>query len=439
MFSYEYLQSGVLFRGDRGLFWLDRGHRRVSDHWSGLALGFGFGGTCRFRIHRVYAGDGHGRFGSSRGLELLVSSDRDPSIRAVCLSVKQLSYFCCGFELACGLVAVSAVGFPVVREPDWECSHFDIDKLPTEHVNEKAPAAPSLAAVVSENARGMSAPQTNGGAPPSFAAVVRGNDSTTGSSYAASVLSGNSVPAPVILDNQNVPIRKAKVHSRGEKPWKHDDLFLKLQSIWKLSKWKLIHLGRGYFHVLLHSEEDRKKVWSQGTLNLKPGFVRLQAWILFDLARGIGVPLRIAEATLNGNFGYFARILVDVDLAGHPVGRCRMIQRRVPPMAKPSEKGKNDSKAPTQIQKPKLPPPLDTSQGQSSGLHAENPHQPPLSTRLNVSDNQVPTSVTVVTGIVAMDSEEEHSVPENIKGTGAQDMPPDLGDTFDDLNEELPP
>ncbi|KAF3434532.1 hypothetical protein FNV43_RR21617 [Rhamnella rubrinervis] len=28
---------------------------------------------------------------------------------------------------------------------------------------------------------------------------------------------------------------------------------------------------------------------------------------------------------------------------------------------------------------------------------------------------------------------------ENIKGTGAQDMPPDLGDTFDDLNEELPP
>ncbi|KAF3452071.1 hypothetical protein FNV43_RR08167 [Rhamnella rubrinervis] len=42
----------------------------------------------------------------------------------------------------------------------------DISELPTEHVNEKAPAAASLAAVVSENARGMSAPQTNDGAPP---------------------------------------------------------------------------------------------------------------------------------------------------------------------------------------------------------------------------------------------------------------------------------
>ncbi|KAF3445749.1 hypothetical protein FNV43_RR10926 [Rhamnella rubrinervis] len=170
-------------------------------------------------------------------------------------------------------------------------------RLPTEHVNEKAPAAPSLAAVVSENARGMSAPQTND---------------------------------------------------------------------------------------------------------------------------GIGVPLRIAEATLNGNFGYFARILVDVDLAGFIPEKLLL-------------------ETETHVSRPKLPPPLDTSQGQSSGLHAENPQQPPLSTRLNVSDTQVPTSVTVVTEIVAMDSDEEHSVPENIKGTGAQDMPSDLGDTFDDLNEELPP
>ncbi|KAF3437129.1 hypothetical protein FNV43_RR19882 [Rhamnella rubrinervis] len=172
---------------------------------------------------------------------------------------------------ACGIENTYAVNHSMlgikVTEGSAPAALTDISKLPTEHVNEKAPAAPSLAAVVSENARGMSAPQTNGGR----LLCRRGNDSTTGSSYAASVLSGNSVPAPVILDNQNVPIRK-----------------------------------------------------------------------------------------------------------GHPVGRCRMIQRRVPPMAKPSEK-------------------------------------------------------------VAMDSEEEHSVPENIKGTGAQDMPPDLDDTFDDLNEELPP
>ncbi|KAF3455771.1 hypothetical protein FNV43_RR00413 [Rhamnella rubrinervis] len=102
-------------------------------------------------------------------------------------------------------------------DPSWETggtlpsSHSNSSAC--EHVNEKASAAPSLAAVVSENASGMSAPQTNGGAPPSFAAVVRGNDSTTGSSYAAAILSGNSVPAPVILDNQNVPIRKDSFRS----------------------------------------------------------------------------------------------------------------------------------------------------------------------------------------------------------------------------------
>ncbi|KAF3443020.1 hypothetical protein FNV43_RR16941 [Rhamnella rubrinervis] len=72
-----------------------------------------------------------------------------------------------GFELACGFL---------VREPDRP-------RL-------------SLQQLVAENARGMSAPQTNGGAPPSFAAVVRGNDSTTGSSYAASVLSVGNIGIP---------------------------------------------------------------------------------------------------------------------------------------------------------------------------------------------------------------------------------------------------
>ncbi|KAF3445856.1 hypothetical protein FNV43_RR11033 [Rhamnella rubrinervis] len=105
------------------------------------------------------------------------------------------------------------------------------------------------------------------------------------------------------------------------------------------------------------------------------------AAILFDLLRGIGVPLRIAEATLNDNFGYFARILVDVDL--DIGGWCRMIQSGY--LLWPSlRKGKGDYKAPTQIQRPKLPPPLDTSQGQSSGRHAENPQQPPLSTSSDV-------------------------------------------------------
>ncbi|KAF3437164.1 hypothetical protein FNV43_RR19917 [Rhamnella rubrinervis] len=76
---------------------------------------------------------------------------------------------------ACGIENTYAVNHSMlgikVTEGSAPAAPTDISELPTEHVNEKAPAAPSLAAVVSENARGMSAPQTNDGL--SFSAVVR--------------------------------------------------------------------------------------------------------------------------------------------------------------------------------------------------------------------------------------------------------------------------
>lgn len=37
--------------------------------------------------------------------------------------------------------------------------------------------------------------------------------------------------------------------------------------------------------------------------------------ILSDLARGIRVPMRIDHATVYGDFGHFARVLIDIDLA----------------------------------------------------------------------------------------------------------------------------
>ncbi|KAF3455816.1 hypothetical protein FNV43_RR00458 [Rhamnella rubrinervis] len=123
----------------------------------------------------------------------------------------------------------------------------------------------------------------------------------------------------------------SKSSLRGEKLWKHDDLFLKLQSIWKLSKWKLIHLGRGYFHVLLHSEEDRKKVWSQGTLNLKPGFVRLRAWEKI-LIRYKNLPMLVLDTCIEVRLEYencrtFAP-LAKIDIHGSVSDD----SKRVPPM-----------------------------------------------------------------------------------------------------------
>lgn len=44
--------------------------------------------------------------------------------------------------------------------------------------------------------------------------------------------------------------------TKGERSWKMIDLKKKLQEIWQLPNWRLISLGKGYFHILLQSDED---------------------------------------------------------------------------------------------------------------------------------------------------------------------------------------
>ncbi|KAF3449842.1 hypothetical protein FNV43_RR05921 [Rhamnella rubrinervis] len=51
------------------------------------------------------------------------------------------------------------------------------------------------------------------------------------------------------------------VLTKGDKSWKHDELYLKLQSIWKLEKWKLISLVRDIFKLLyLHGRSSKSLV-----------------------------------------------------------------------------------------------------------------------------------------------------------------------------------
>ncbi|KAK3222072.1 hypothetical protein Dsin_009097 [Dipteronia sinensis] len=68
------------------------------------------------------------------------------------------------------------------------------------------------------------------------------------------------------------------VLSSDQKPWKLVDLKAKLQSVWKLNS----------------------------------------AWRLISLARGIRVPLLLDRATREGDFGHFARVLVDIDMSTVP-------------------------------------------------------------------------------------------------------------------------
>ncbi|KAK2633796.1 hypothetical protein Ddye_028588 [Dipteronia dyeriana] len=115
------------------------------------------------------------------------------------------------------------------------------------------------------------------------------------------------------------------VLSSGERPWKLADLKAKLD----------------HFEV----SGDKNKVWDLSSINLKPGVLRLQPWvsdfnpslqkstnahvwvrfynlsweywhpkIIFDLVRGIEVLLRLDKATIDGDFRYYAKVLVDVDM-----------------------------------------------------------------------------------------------------------------------------
>lgn len=47
--------------------------------------------------------------------------------------------------------------------------------------------------------------------------------------------------------------------NKGDKHWA---LVLKLQVVWKLQNLQLILIGRGYFQVLLFSDEEKGHVWA---------------------------------------------------------------------------------------------------------------------------------------------------------------------------------
>lgn len=117
--------------------------------------------------------------------------------------------------------------------------------------------------------------------------------------------------------------------SKGDSPLTTKDQKLKLDSLWpNLKNWTVTPLGKGYFEFKFNSEEDMKRVWALGVVNLKPGILRFSGWTkdftpqnltithaqvwirllhlpqeywrkqtLFEIASGIGTPLSIDEAT----------------------------------------------------------------------------------------------------------------------------------------------
>jgi len=142
-------------------------------------------------------------------------------------------------------------------------------------------------------------------------------------------------------------LRGRLVLSKGDKPYTTKDIHLKLQKQWKTTgEWSMRPLGRGFFEFTFASDTDLRMVWASGTVNLKPGVLRLfewtkdfnmnkqrnthaQVWIrlmelpqeywmdrtLREIASAVGTPLIIDNATSKRLYGHYARILVDMDFS----------------------------------------------------------------------------------------------------------------------------
>ncbi|KAL6206463.1 hypothetical protein ACLB2K_023711 [Fragaria x ananassa] len=135
---------------------------------------------------------------------------------------------------------------------------------------------------------------------------------------------------------------------KGSTPLKTSALKQLLNDLWKpVAPWRLVPLGKGYFDIHFTIVDDLRRVWGRGTCSLANGLFRLaqwkpdfvpgedlpythaQLWVrlyglsqdywhpqhLMEIARGVGTPLQLDRATIEREFGYYARVLVDVDVA----------------------------------------------------------------------------------------------------------------------------
>ncbi|XP_061995872.1 uncharacterized protein LOC133713830 [Rosa rugosa] len=195
--------------------------------------------------------------------------------------------------------------------------------------------------------------------PKTFASIVSGSVEST--------VALSQLPAPVVRgDTTYVKINEALYQEqlktfktnligrllllKGSAPLKLHDLKASRTSLWNPSSpWRLVPLGKGYFDIHFDTESDMRRIWGGGTFTLASGLFCLsqwqpdfkpgdtlpqthsQIWVRFyglsqdywhsqhlmEIARGVGTPLQLDMATKEKAFGYFAKVLVDVDLASN--------------------------------------------------------------------------------------------------------------------------
>ncbi|KAF9605575.1 hypothetical protein IFM89_017918, partial [Coptis chinensis] len=95
------------------------------------------------------------------------------------------------------------------------------------------------------------------------------------------------------------------------------------QAQWKpKGHWKIVPLGKGFFMIRLTCEEDLRNIWGGGPWKfgdqVKVPKLGQQHWdyeILMSIARELGNPVGVDKHILSKEYGYFAQVLVEIDLA----------------------------------------------------------------------------------------------------------------------------
>jgi len=188
----------------------------------------------------------------------------------------------------------------------------------------------------------------------SFAAVLHGRSTADDTPFPTPCIKGDRLCIKIWqeeyvkgLEEFRNALRGRLTLVKGDKPYTARDLATKLGSIWKLAhKWKMVPLGKGYYDFHFESKDNFQKIWAVGTVNLKPGLLRLSQWMkdfphysqkqthasiwillvklpqeywrertLKEIASVVGTPIDIDAPTCNRAFGHYARLLVDVDLS----------------------------------------------------------------------------------------------------------------------------
>lgn len=112
-----------------------------------------------------------------------------------------------------------------------------------------------------------------------------------------------------------------------------------------VGEWKMIPLGNGFFMLRLESKDDFIRIWPQTWrlgnqlirfIRCTPDFgpdkhksanallwvrfpkLKQQYWdyeLLMTLGKGLGTPIGVDQRTISREYGYFANVLVDIDLS----------------------------------------------------------------------------------------------------------------------------